>query len=59
VEVISMQHSETDRKIGLQRLIRKGKEQFRIPENTLYYSDEHYQLAEKKFIKLCIIGGKC
>lgn len=44
---------------GLRQMIKQGKEMFRIPENTDFYSEEHYKLAEKKFIKFCVIGGKC
>ena len=50
---------ESDKKDeGLIRIIQKGKAMFRIPENTQHYSKEAYRLAEKKFIKLCIIEGR-
>ncbi len=45
--------------LGLRRMIEKGRERFRLPENTQHYSAEHYKLAEKKFIKFCIIEGRC
>lgn len=45
--------------VGLRRMIEKGKERFRLPENTQYYSAEQYKIAEKKFIKYCIIEGRC
>ncbi len=44
---------------GLQKIIKHGKEAFRITENLEYYSEEDYKAAEKKYLKLCIIGGKC
>lgn len=44
---------------GLQRLIKNGKAAFRISENLDYYSEEDYKAAEKKFLKFCIIGGRC
>ena len=44
---------------GLRRMIERGREMFRLPENTQYYSEEHYKQAEKKFIKFCIIEGRC
>ena len=54
-----MDPHDTKRDHGLKDLIRRGKKQFRIPENTDYYSDQYYKLAEKKYIKLCVIGGRC
>lgn len=44
---------------GLRKLVEKGRELFRIRENTEHYSDEDYQAAEKKYVKLCILEGKC
>ena len=44
---------------GLKRLIEQGREKFRVPENTLYYSAEYFKLAEKKYIKYCVLGGRC
>ena len=44
---------------GLRKIIKHGKEEFRISENLEYYSEEDYKAAEKKYLKLCIIGGKC
>jgi len=44
---------------GLRKIIKNGKEAFRISENLQYYSEEDYKAAEKKFLKLCVIGGKC
>jgi hypothetical protein len=58
-EVVMMNAPEISRDSGLERIIREGKKRFRIPENTQHYSEEQYKQAEKKFIKLCIIGGKC
>ncbi len=36
---------------GLELLIERYREKFRIPENLNYYSDEDYKKAEKKFLK--------
>jgi hypothetical protein len=44
---------------GLEKIIKNGKEAFRIPENLKYYSDEDFREAEKKYLKLCVIGGRC
>ena len=50
---------DTHRNEGLVRLIEQGKEAFHITENIDFYSEKDYRQAEKKFIKLCIIGRKC
>ena len=44
---------------GLRKIIKIGKETFRVAENLKYYSEEDYKAAEKKYLKLCVIGGKC
>jgi hypothetical protein len=44
---------------GLEKMIKYGREAFRIPENLLYYSEEDFKDAEKKYLKLCVIGGRC
>jgi hypothetical protein len=44
---------------ALRRRIRQGRRMFQIPENTDYYSEESYKAAEKKFIKLCVLEGRC
>jgi hypothetical protein len=52
-------NKEIQRNEGLVRLIEKGKEAFHISENTDFYSKKDYRVAEKKYIKLCIIGREC
>jgi hypothetical protein len=54
-----MNRTRTPHDKGLRRLIRQGRELFRIRENTQYYSVEDYREAEKKFIKVCILEGRC
>ena len=44
---------------GIKRLIEKGREAFHISENINHYSENDYRIAEKKFIKLCIIQQRC
>jgi hypothetical protein len=44
---------------GLRKMIRKGREIFQIPENINHYSPENYKVAEKIFIKRCILEGRC
>lgn len=42
---------------GINLLLKECRKRFRIPENLNHYSDEDFREAEKKFIKLCFIGG--
>lgn len=42
---------------GIELLIQRFREEFRIPENLNYYSQEDYQNAEKKFIRFCLDTG--
>ena len=39
-------------------LLKKYQEIFRIPENLNFYSEEDYQVAEKKFVKFALLEGK-
>jgi len=42
---------------GIQRLIEKCREAFRIPENTDHYAEEDFRTAERKFIKNACMKG--
>ena len=42
---------------GINLLLKECRKRFRIPENLDYYSDDDFREAEKKFIKLCFMGG--
>ncbi len=46
-----MMNKDTSGNKGLELLIRKYREKFRISENLDYYSDEDLKKAEKKFLK--------
>jgi hypothetical protein len=43
-------------KDGIQLLLKKYRDSFRIPENVDYYSKSDYRIAEKKFIKYVLMG---
>lgn len=45
-------------KTGIQALVEKYREMFRIPENLEHYSEEDYQNAERKFLKYALFSGK-
>ena len=54
-----MDHSVYRKNEGLKKKIRAGKRLFRTPENVNHYSDKQYKLAEKMFIKRCILEDQC
>jgi hypothetical protein len=43
---------------GIQLLVKKYKEIFRIPENVMYYTKKDYKTAEKKFLYHALLGRK-
>ncbi len=43
---------------GKDMLIKFYKRSFRIPENLNHYSPEDYELAERKFLKYCVLGHR-
>jgi hypothetical protein len=54
-----MEDTSVRKNQGMKRLVEKGREAFRIRENLEFYSKKDYKAAEKKFIKLCVIGQRC
>ncbi len=44
---------------GMDRLVKKYRRQFRIPENLNHYSEADYQLAERKYLRFCLSSGSC
>ncbi len=44
-------------KTGIELLLKKCREKFRIPENLNHYSAEDYRIAERKFIKYSLQEG--
>jgi hypothetical protein len=54
-----MEDTGMRRNEGIRRLVEKGRTAFRISENVNFYSEKDYKAAEKKYIKLCVIGQKC
>jgi len=54
-----MDRYQPDNRNGLECLLDRFRNSFRIPENLNHYSKEDFQLAEKKYIKYCINYGFC
>lgn len=50
---------ESRHETGLEKLIDKYRDTFRIPENLDYYSEEDLPKVEKKYIHFCLTTGKC
>jgi len=42
---------------GIQLLLKRYKDIFRIPENTDYYSKTDYKIAEKRFLRHALLEG--
>jgi len=42
--------------VGIQLLLKKYRDIFRIPENLKHYSETNYKIAEKKFIKYALLA---
>ena len=43
----------------IKKLVRRYRKKFRIPENLDHYAKEDYEAAEQKYVKMCIMRGKC
>lgn len=41
---------------GIELLLEKCRNEFRRAENTNYYATDDYKEAERKFVKLCMLG---
>ncbi|MGD8836769.1 MAG: hypothetical protein PVJ84_12845 [Desulfobacteraceae bacterium] len=54
-----MEDASVRKNEGIRRLVERGRQAFRISENLNHYSEKDYKSAEKKFIKICIIGQRC
>ena len=54
-----MEVNRREKTAGIKLLVEKGREAFRISENINFYSEKDYKVAEKKFIKFCIIQQRC
>jgi hypothetical protein len=40
---------------GIQLLLKKYRNTFRIPENLKYYSERDYKIAERRFLKYALL----
>ena len=50
---------KTSRKLtGIELMIDKYREIFRVPENLKHYSESDFRAAERKFLKWALGGGE-
>ena len=49
-------HQPTGRN-GLESLLNRFRDAFRVPENLNHYSEKDFRIAEKKYISYCINYG--
>ncbi len=52
-----MKNADRENK-GIQMMLTRYKKIFRVPENTDYYSETDFKIAEKKFLKFVLQQGK-
>jgi hypothetical protein len=43
-----------DRNKGLKLMVKKCRHEFRRTENTEFYEDDDYRVAERKYVKYCL-----
>jgi len=55
-KVTTMKESMNDT-AGIQRILKRYKTRFRVPENLNFYSREDLIAAERKFLKYAIMNG--
>lgn len=48
-----------DHRQGIDRIVEKYREQFRVPENLNHYSDNDYHAAERQYLRFCLTNGSC
>ena len=48
----------SNRPTGIELMIEKYREIFRIPENLRHYSETDFRTAERKFLKWALGGGE-
>lgn len=51
-------NNDVQNNAGIQRIVNKYKQMFRIPENLDFYSREDFLNAERKFLKFALMNGE-
>ena len=48
-----------DHRQGIDRIVDKYRQQFRVPENLNHYSDNDLHDAERQYLRFCLTNGSC
>ena len=49
----------SDDRQGIDRIVDKYRQRFRVPENLDHYSDADYHEAERQYLRFCLSNGNC
>jgi len=44
---------------GIDRIVAKYRQRFRVPENLDHYSERDFHEAERQYLRFCLTNGKC
>jgi len=44
---------------GIDRIVAKYREKFRVAENLDHYSERDYHEAERQYLRFCLTNGNC
>ena len=48
-----------DQRPGIDRIVDKYRQQFRVPENIEHYSERDFHQAERQYLRFCLTQGGC
>ena len=54
----SMDAPPTQRQ-GIDLIVDKYRQKFRVPENLDHYSDDDFHEAERQYLRFCLTYGQC
>ena len=44
---------------GIDRIVAKYRQKFRVTENLEYYSEADFHEAERQYLRFCLANGRC
>lgn len=44
---------------GIDRIVAKYRQRFRVAENLDHYSERDFHEAERQYLRFCLTNGKC
>ena len=48
-----------DQRQGIDRIVDKYRQQFRVPENIDHYAESDFHEAERQYLRFCLTNGRC